>query len=132
MSRKESFTLRTTLSLVICLLIVCSAPYAQTPKGSTISASEAENHVGENATVCGKVASTRYAIRSRGRPTFLNLDKPYPDHIFIALIWEEHRFKFDRPEVTFRDKEICVAGKINSYRSVPRIIVSDPEQIRLK
>ena len=39
----------------------------------TIKATEARNHVGETATVCGNVASTHYAA-SRGRPTFINLD----------------------------------------------------------
>jgi hypothetical protein len=32
---------------------------------------EVEQHIGENATVCGVVASGRYAERTRGRPKFL-------------------------------------------------------------
>ena len=50
----------------------------------TISAAEASKHVGEKATVCGVVASASYASRTKGQPTFLNLDKPYPDAIFTA------------------------------------------------
>ena len=33
---------------------------------------------GKSVTVCGLVASTSYALQSLGRPTFLNLDRPYP------------------------------------------------------
>ncbi len=40
------------------------------------SAAEAKDRVGETATVCGSVVSTRYAASTKGQPTFLNLDKP--------------------------------------------------------
>jgi len=36
-----------------------------------LTAAEAKDHIGEQATVCGKVASTRYAATTRGKPTFL-------------------------------------------------------------
>jgi hypothetical protein len=41
-----------------------------------ISAEDARSHIGEYAKVCGQVASTRFAYRSRGSPTFINLDQP--------------------------------------------------------
>jgi hypothetical protein len=50
-----------------------------------ISPSEAAKHVGKSATVCGKVASTAYAIQVVGRSTFLNLERPYPDQPFTDL-----------------------------------------------
>jgi hypothetical protein len=50
------------------------------------SAAEAKDHFGESATVCGEVASTRYVASSKGQPTFLNLDKPYPNQIFTVVI----------------------------------------------
>jgi hypothetical protein len=37
---------------------------------------DAINHVGEDAVVCGVVASAKYATSTRRQPTFLNLDKP--------------------------------------------------------
>ncbi len=40
----------------------------------TISVADAKNHVGESATVCGKVAGKRTVPSSRGEPTFINLD----------------------------------------------------------
>ena len=59
----------------------------------------AQNHVGEKATVCGKVVSSHYASSSNGEPTFLNLDEAYPNHVFTAVIWGDNREQFDEPEV---------------------------------
>ena len=40
------------------------------------------------------VASAHYAERSKGQPTFINLDKPYPNAPFTVLIWGSDRGKF--------------------------------------
>lgn len=113
----------------IALALLCSAlAYAQT----SISASEAKNHIGESATVCGGVASTHYARTSRGSPTFINLDKPYPNQIFTVVIWGSERPKFGDPEETYRGKRICVAGKISLYRGVPEVIAYGPSQISIQ
>jgi hypothetical protein len=67
-----------------------------------LSSAEAKDHVGETATVCGSVVSTHYAPGTKGQPTFLNLDKPYPIHIFTVLIWGEKRSKFGTPESEYK------------------------------
>jgi hypothetical protein len=85
------------LALALCLLAFAPAPQHQ-----KLSASEAKDHIGETATVCGDVVSTRYAASTKGQPTFLNLDKPYPNQIFTVLIWGSNRSKFGTPEVTTR------------------------------
>jgi hypothetical protein len=97
-----------------------------------LAAADAKDHIGEQATVCGKVTSTRYAATTRGKPTFLNLDKPYPSQVFTALIWGENREKFGTPEEKYRDKQICITGKITEYRGAPEIIVSDPQSIEVQ
>jgi hypothetical protein len=98
-------------------------------QGKKLTTTEAKDHIGEQATVCGKVASGRYAATTRGKPTFLDLDKPYPDQLFTVLIWGENRAKFGTPEETYRNKNICVTGRIQSYRGEPEIIASDPAQL---
>ena len=90
---------------------------------------EAANHVEEQSTVCGVVVSAKYAISTRGSPTFLNLDKPYPNHIFTALIWGVDRPKFTFPPENLEGNCICVSGLINLYKDKPQIIVADPAQI---
>jgi micrococcal nuclease len=95
----------------------------------TLTAAEARNHIGETATVCGKVVSANFAARSRGLPTFLNLDQPYPHQIFTILIWGRSRGDFGNPEKTYSGKSVCVTGAILEYRGTPEMILSDPSQI---
>jgi hypothetical protein len=95
-----------------------------------LTASEARQHMGEHATVCGVVASASYAERARGQPTFLNLDKPYPNQIFTIVIWGENRAKFGAPESKYLDKRICVSGLIRNYHGEPETMPSDPSQIQ--
>jgi DNA/RNA endonuclease YhcR with UshA esterase domain len=99
---------------------------------TSISAADAKNHVGERATVCGEVASTHFAASSRGNPTFINLDKPYPNQIFTVLIWGTNRPKFRDPEEAYRGKHICVTGKISDYKGAPEIIAYEPSQIKVQ
>jgi hypothetical protein len=106
-----------------CLTPICW------PQSKRITAAEAKDHVGQSATVCGRVVSARYAERSKGQPTFLNLDKPYPREIFTILIWGENRSKFGMPESKYRDAEICVTGQITSYRGTAEIVTAEPNQI---
>jgi hypothetical protein len=68
-------------------------------------------------------------FRSEGRPTFLNLDEPYPNEILTILIWGDDRSKFGTPETEYRDKHVCVTGKITSYRGTPEIVATEPSQI---
>jgi hypothetical protein len=96
----------------------------------SISAAEAKTHVGERATVCGDVVSTRYAARSRGSPTFINLDKPYPNQIFTVLVWGTDRPKFGDPERLYQSRHICVTGMITDYKGIPEMNVSEPAQIK--
>ena len=105
---------------------------AQSPQAKKLAAPEAKDHIGEQATVCGKVASTRYAATTRGKPTFLNLDKPYPSLVFTILIWGENRTKFGTPEEQYREKQVCVSGKITEYRGAPEIVVSEPQNIEIE
>ena len=115
--------------LAFLLAILCTLPaLAQ----KTLSASQAKDHIGEQATVCGKVVSTRYADTSRGSPTFLNFDDPYPNQIFTLLIWGSDRPKFGNPETAYRGKQLCVNGRINSYKGVPEIVASDPTQVKVQ
>src|SRR5216683_3399367 len=93
--------------------------------------SEAKAHVGEPATVCGTVASSRFAASTKGQPTFLNLDKPYPSQVFTVVIWGSNRSKFGKPEDDYKGRRICVSGKITAYAGLPEIVVDEPKQIKI-
>ena len=116
--------------LSFCVLVILGSRVQSQVKKLTVA--EAKDHIGEQATVCGKVASSRYAATTRGNPIFLNLDKPYPNQVFTVLIWGENREKFGTPEEKYRDKQVCVTGKITEYRGAPEIVVSDPQSIEVQ
>lgn len=99
---------------------------------SKITASEAKNHIGEKASVCGQVVSAHYAARTKGNPTFLNLDEPYPKQIFTILIWGSDRAKFGDPENKYANKKVCVTGTIKDYRGIPEVVAEQPSQIEIQ
>ena len=116
--------------LFIFIVIICFIVPSYSKK--YITPAEAINYIGQEMTVCGVVASTKYASFSKGQPTFLNLDKPYPNQIFTVVIWGEDREKFDKPpEIYYKGKRICVHALISSYRDIPQITVRDPSKITL-
>jgi DNA/RNA endonuclease YhcR with UshA esterase domain len=120
--------LRSFIPALMLALFLAAPAFSQ----KKLSATEAKDHIGETATVCGNVVSTRYAASTKGQPTFLNLDKPYPNQVFTVVIWGSARTKFGTPESDYRGKRICVAGKIAEYRGVPQVVADDPAQITVE
>jgi hypothetical protein len=119
---------------LLVMALTAGGPGGGAAAGTTpsISAAEAGAYVGEYATVCGVVKSAAYFSRSKGRPTFLNLGKPYPDQPFTVVIWGSTRDLFERsPEALFDGRRICVTGTIVTYQGRPQIVVDDPGQIEL-
>jgi DNA/RNA endonuclease YhcR with UshA esterase domain len=123
--------MRSTLKIGLAVTILSALSLVALAQ-KRLSSAEAKEHYGENATVCGDVVSTRYAASSKGQPTFLNLDKAYPNQIFTVVIWGSNRSKFKTPEEDYKDKRICVSGRITAYDGLPEIIAEDPKQIRIE
>jgi micrococcal nuclease len=121
-----------TLRLVVLVFFVWNASSFTSAQTGHITAAEAKNHIGERATVCGNVVSTHYAARSKGSPTFLSLDQPYPKQTFTILIWGSDRPNFGDPEVKYSNKRACVTGTIKDYRGVPEIVAERPGQIDIQ
>ena len=100
---------------------------------NAISASQASKHIGESKTVCGKVVDSKYSTKSRGAPTFLNFDRPYPSHPFLVVIWGNDRSNFpSSPERYYLNKEVCVSGLIDSYKGKPQIEAKNKAQVVVK
>jgi hypothetical protein len=66
---------------------------------------------------------------TKQKPTFLNLDEPYPKEVFTIPIWGSDRAKFGAPETKYKDAKACVTGKITSFRGKPEIIATEPSQL---
>lgn len=117
---------RIVLWTVILTVVVVAPAIA----ADQITAAQAINFVGQTKTVCGHVASTFYGRNIKGGPTFINLDKAYPNQIFIGLIWQEDRFNFPAPpENEYKDKDICITGVIKNYKGKAEIVIKVPAVI---
>jgi len=97
--------------------------------GRSITPADAKNHIDRRMMVCGVVASASYNARSSGRPTFLSLDEPYPRRSFMAVIWGDDREKFEMPEISLKEKRVCVSGLIEEYQGAPQIILRKASQL---
>jgi hypothetical protein len=106
---------------VAALLLWASIGHAE-----KLTASQAKAHEGENATVCGVVSSEHTATSSRGQPTFINLDHPYPNQVFTILVWAEDRKNVGTLPHT--GSHVCATGLIEDYRGVPEIVVRSSGQ----
>jgi endonuclease YncB( thermonuclease family) len=96
----------------------------------SIPMEDLHNHMGETVTTCGPVGSTRYLVDTDGQPTFINLGRPYPDQDLTVVIWGSDRAGFGAPpESTYRDRTLCVTGKLRTQRGKPQINVRDRSQL---
>ena len=97
------------------------------PQGA-LGSTQAEEHVGETGTVCGVVVAAQYLPSRPGRPTFLNIDEPYPNQAFNVVIWGEQRRAFPlnrKPEVHMLGKTLCTTGAISAYVDWTQIAYAD-------
>jgi hypothetical protein len=129
MMRYTNGTASAALTLTYALTLAMTASRAN---GQTLTAAEAKNHIGETATVCGKAASTHFASKSTGKPTYINLDQPYLRQIFTIVIWGQYRSEFGNPEKTLRDRAVCVTGRIQQFRGLPEVTATKADQIKPK
>lgn len=102
---------------------------AAAAQAAQLTAEEAGRHIGEIATVCGVVASTKFDHDLPLQPTFLDFGKPYPDQVFTVVILGKDRAKFGTPEVALRGRQVCATGKIEKKDGPPEIVVNDKRQL---
>jgi|AntRauTorcE11898_2_1112593.scaffolds.fasta_scaffold04818_4 DNA/RNA endonuclease YhcR with UshA esterase domain len=97
----------------------------------TISAEEAQNHIGKAGEVCGSVADVRFLPQINGQPTFINFGEPDPNQHFTVVIWGENRAKWEQfPENIYPGKYVCVTGIIETHGGTPQIEARIPKQIQ--
>ncbi|QQR99173.1 MAG: DNA/RNA non-specific endonuclease [Sphingobacteriales bacterium] len=97
-----------------------------------INTLEAKDMIGKQSTVCGKAVSIKFVENGKSNPTYINLDKKFPDQLFTIVIYENVRNKLSYiPEEKLMNKEICVSGKVEQYKGVPQIILQKEKDIEL-
>jgi micrococcal nuclease len=115
--------------LIITLLFLVFAARAQ----KEISIDSLNRHVGDSVTVCTKIYSGIFLDRSKDSITILNAGDRYPHAplTIIIPIYARHQFK-ESPELFYKDKEVCISGKIILYKGKPEIVVYAEKQIVMK
>jgi hypothetical protein len=122
--------MRRSLSFAVSVAAAAAAVLAAQDRN--LRTAEARHYIGSTATVCGSVMAVHYLSASRGQPTLLDIDKtPKPE--FSVMIAGADRAKFGgSPEVAYRDKVICITGRIRTYEEGVQIIATDPKQIDIQ
>lgn len=107
--------------------------FAQSAEPPRVAPADAKNHVGETVTICGKVVDTKigkYGIPKHGKPVNLDLDQPEPNPIFFIATFGTEAGGPQEAITAYKDKNVCVTGKISEASSRPYIMAADRTQIK--
>ena len=119
--------MKSKLIALVCTLGVLSASGQQ---AVVYSDTEAANHVGEEATVTGKVFNVS---TSKTGTTYVNLGGSFPQHTFAGVIFVSKQA--DVGDVKqYEGKEVSLTGRITLSRDTskkPQILISKADQIKL-
>jgi hypothetical protein len=118
--------MKTKTLLVLFLAAIAALAIAQT--GPTYTAEEAAKHVGETATVTGRVDGFHQSGKGN---IFLNMGGKYPNQAFTAFIPSGSAGQFSNAQ-QYEGRTVAVSGKITLYKGKPEIIVNSPSQISSK
>jgi hypothetical protein len=125
-----------TVIFTMCITGLLSLASAQSATPPRISASDAKNHTGETATVCGKVVDTKiskYALAGRGKPVNLDLDQPEPHPVFFFVTFgSQGGANPEEAQAAYQGKSVCATGKIAVVGAVPYMMAVDRAQIKVQ
>jgi hypothetical protein len=113
------------LTVLVLVSLVATADKSAAPH--RISPADAKNHVGEVATVCGRVADasiSKYGVGSMGWPISLDVDGSESNPAFIITTLSPKHLKLEDVQATYQKKTACATGKITLLRGVPAIMTS--------
>ncbi len=88
-----------------------------------ISAEDAARHIGEEQTVCGRLAQ----VVDGDKFAFLNFGLKFPNQVFAGVIPLEAFSDFKAINL-YVDKEVCIKGLIEAYRNKPQIRLRNSSQ----
>ncbi len=103
-----------------------AAKSASTDAAKKISTLMATNHINETMVVTGKVAQ----VSVREKMVYLNIDKPYPDSPFTAVIFARATNGFGDFKL-LKGKSVEIQGKVELYKEKPQIIINSTNQLKV-
>jgi micrococcal nuclease len=123
-------TSKNSISVIACLFvgIVLSLNTTKTI-AQTIPTDSVINYIGKTVKVCDKVYGT-HVSKGEKKVTSLNLGADFPSQKLTVVIFESDLAKFSyTPTVLLKDKNVCVTGKIMTYKEKPQIVLNDPANL---
>ena len=108
------------IKLCLSLLVLFAAGNAQA--NLVISAHEAVNYIGKNATVCGYAAQ----LVANKQYIFLNFDYSYPNQTFTVFITPEVRYNNIHQ---FEKRKVCALGTVGLYKG--KAEMTNPQSLQL-
>jgi hypothetical protein len=127
--------MKRTIELTVWFGLLLPLVFGQTTKSQVLSAAEAKQHVGESATVCGKVVAARiskYSVGRRGKPITFDLDETAPKRVFMFISWSPDPKTVEQTRDSYTGKNVCVSGTITRTGATPHMVVSDSSQIQVQ
>ena len=113
-------------SLLLIGLFCTIASFAQTE----IKLEDISKHIGDSVKVCAKIYGGIFLERVKDTPTFLNVGGSYPNNPLTIVIWADVRKEFEqKPEEFYKDKAVCIFGKITLYKDKPQIVLYNKNQL---
>lgn len=93
---------------------------------------DAKDNIGKECIVCGKAVSIKFVENGKTNPTYINLDKKFPEQLFTIVIYENQRNKLNYiPEEKLLQKQICIKGKIELFKGTPQIVLQKPSDLEI-
>jgi hypothetical protein len=108
---------------------------AETPAAPPLAPADAKTHVGETASVCGKVVEVKvgkYGLVGRGKVVTFYLDQPEASQVFNFVTFGSKEGGPQEAVTAYQDKSVCVTGKITETGGVPFIMAADRTQIKIR
>lgn len=103
-----------------------TAPAAETNSTAVvkIGTAEVDKHYEEMVTVTGKVAQVTF----RPKVVFLNLDKPFPNSPFTAVIMKTNGYGDLK---SLENKNVEVTGKVKEFKEKPEIVIASTNDLKV-
>ncbi|MBK8583746.1 MAG: DNA/RNA non-specific endonuclease [Flavobacteriales bacterium] len=104
------------------------APLVPPLPGGRFTTTQAKYHIGNKATICGTIVSTRRTKKANA--LYLNFDRMYPNQDFYATVWDSNspNFSYD-PETYLQGRKVCVTGMVSVFNDIARISINNEDEI---
>lgn len=131
-----------TSMVTITLISGISLAFAGDKTPVKVSPSDAKNHIGETAIVCGKVVDAKVfenGLSGFGTPIQFDLDHPEPDPVFYFIasgpeVAATQVVETQKAVEAYNGKRVCVTGEIAAAPGggTPFILAAKRTQIKVQ